>query len=1161
MKKLNLNFLSLIFLFSLFFLLCSWQWFDKGSQGLIAEKSKKYCFTDQGELVYPSIDFGHLYVCLNPGKIKDAFLKKFPELHLAENAQKNFRKEGAEVFSIKEEKALNRAAAMQILEKIRADENVKSVYPCFLIKGQMASTDNVLIINASPEKDVLKEIEEKLASFQGVIRDTIYLGPTISYMVDLPKAQNVFQIANSFDSQQGINYAQPNFIFTGKNHFVPSDLHFADQWYLDQESDADIDAPEAWDCTRASANEVVALIDATGFKLTHDELERKMVSPYCAVNDNNEPIVQNSLERHGTLCAGVAAATSNNEKGVASIGFHSRLMPIRIGYDFVGNQFTTSSEIILRAAQHILQSDQQIVAVSNSFGLGVWANTDPIRQVYESMRTQCRSGLGAVVLASTGDDTLVSQAQYPCFFPNVIGVGASDQYDNRAVFSNYGDSCDLVAPGVDIYSTDYSNHYEYFSGTSAACPMAAGVVSLIASIYPDWTSDQLAERLCRSCDKVGSYTFMNMQAYPFGTWNNEMGYGRINAFQAVGASSAGLEMPSNFEAVAIANNASLRWKPPLNFENFEHWLKFHDNTFENAFASHDGGQGLAQAFVLDSVPAILKTVRFFVSNLENYYQPLDVYILNDDGSHVIAGPFIQNGICEDWLSIDVGSILLTNPGFMVAAYTTLTDGPYIGVDNSQYIENLYFGNHIDGFTELGLWGHYYVGSFEALVEYQVGAKAGTSEVIKPGRGNVSKSQIDGVELKDKAEMPRLGNRGGVRNNFMGYNIYRDGVKLNQDIFTDTCYGDYLLNTGTYNYAISAVYEEGESELSQMQEVEIFNELLRPPGNFIVTNTHQDVSLSWEVPGNGGGFSELIRYDDDLYTGTYKYLQHAMSIHFTPKATCKLLQLQFFTLTEFGENNFNAMVFNWDEGTPGNDILFESSCIASNSAWTVLDLISLNINIDGEFLVGFNAINSKTTLAFDENINNGRAWDYGLVSAEWTPWNEAYLIRALVQYNDGALEALGLNTKNSDSNDWPGKLLGYNIYRDGLPYCFTENTFYEDVLPAPGTYAYKIRARYDEGESASVGPVSVTWNSGFGIDENELSQNISLAPNPAKDQVFISSPEIINEIRVYNLQFQLVKQESIQKENFKVNVGQLKPGIYFINFYSAKSLAVKKFVVN
>ncbi|HEX8532156.1 MAG TPA: GEVED domain-containing protein, partial [Cytophagales bacterium] len=96
----------------------------------------------------------------------------------------------------------------------------------------------------------------------------------------------------------------------------------------------------------------------------------------------------------------------------------------------------------------------------------------------------------------------------------------------------------VVAPGVSTYTTDRSGtdgydagNYTYFSGTSAACPVAAGVVGLMGSVNPSLSGSALLTNLLQSTDKAGGYTYTS--GYLYGTWNVEMGYGRVNAFKAV----------------------------------------------------------------------------------------------------------------------------------------------------------------------------------------------------------------------------------------------------------------------------------------------------------------------------------------------------------------------------------------------------------------------------------------------------------------------------------------------------------------------------------------------------------------------------------------------------------------------------------------------------
>ncbi len=111
--------------------------------------------------------------------------------------------------------------------------------------------------------------------------------------------------------------------------------------------------------------------------------------------------------------------------------------------------------------------------------------------------------------------------------------------------SAYGDELDLVAPGSSVYTLDLTGNkgynkesgqagdfYDDFGGTSAACPFVAGVAALVYSYYPGITGDEVRERICRTATKLPYYQFTEDKEY--GSWNNEVGYGMVNADRALG---------------------------------------------------------------------------------------------------------------------------------------------------------------------------------------------------------------------------------------------------------------------------------------------------------------------------------------------------------------------------------------------------------------------------------------------------------------------------------------------------------------------------------------------------------------------------------------------------------------------------------------------------
>ena len=162
--------------------------------------------------------------------------------------------------------------------------------------------------------------------------------------------------------------------------------------------------------------------------------------------------------------------------------------------------------------------------------------------------TNGRGGLGTIVVFASGNGS-DNSIFYPSNNPNVIAVGATNRLDNRASFSNYGPGLDVVAPGVEIYTTDRQgiagsntnsgaagDYHPNFTGTSASAPQIAGIAALILSMNPTLTNQQVRNLIESTTDRVGPYTYtLGAGEQPTLMWNNQMGYGRVNALNAMKA--------------------------------------------------------------------------------------------------------------------------------------------------------------------------------------------------------------------------------------------------------------------------------------------------------------------------------------------------------------------------------------------------------------------------------------------------------------------------------------------------------------------------------------------------------------------------------------------------------------------------------------------------
>ena len=105
---------------------------------------------------------------------------------------------------------------------------------------------------------------------------------------------------------------------------------------------------------------------------------------------------------------------------------------------------------------------------------------------------------GVVMAVAAGNESVSACTKSPASTPAAITVAASDSYDYRASFSNYGSCVDVFAPGVSIRSTLIGGGNGTKDGTSMASPHVAGAAAVIWSLNPSYTSSQVSSALISS---------------------------------------------------------------------------------------------------------------------------------------------------------------------------------------------------------------------------------------------------------------------------------------------------------------------------------------------------------------------------------------------------------------------------------------------------------------------------------------------------------------------------------------------------------------------------------------------------------------------------------------------------------------------------------------
>jgi len=322
----------------------------------------------------------------------------------------------------------------------------------------------------------------------------------------------------------------------------PNDIRFIEQWAFGKVSAGGVGLSEAWEVAeafRGSENVLIGLLD-DGFETSHPELLGKTVFPWDEL-DRDQDVTPNVLDTHGTHCAGLIGANTNNEKGIAGAAWNCRLVPIRV-CESVGDVAITRPNALRDALSRCIAhaaNGLRVVSISVAFSP---TEAESARDVIErAAQSQILIVAAAGNSAHLGFTDVVSPAKSS----NVIAVGAVDRSGKRWEFSNYGpdDELDLMAPSGgmaplgDILTLDLvggngkssDDYYTQFNGTSAAAPIVASVAALIYSLKPDLTASEVKQCLLESTTPWND----PMEHADHRGYNRRYGFGIVNAFLAL----------------------------------------------------------------------------------------------------------------------------------------------------------------------------------------------------------------------------------------------------------------------------------------------------------------------------------------------------------------------------------------------------------------------------------------------------------------------------------------------------------------------------------------------------------------------------------------------------------------------------------------------------
>lgn len=399
------------------------------------------------------------------------------------------------------------------------------------------------------------EIDDFISNYE---LEVVWIDEMDHYDCQLSEGADPIYSVQDFLDDKLVEFALPNII--GEYFNTPNDSYYSNQWYHYNSSNPahDINSSFAWDCETGESDIVIAILDA-GVDISHNDINGNVwVNPgedidqdesvwdtgdINGVDDDGNGFVDDlvgwdwqnedntvvDVSHHGTNVTGILGAETNNNTGIAGVagGWNpspgSKLMICQIG-----DEYGPSSEAVRKGILYAASSGADVIQMS--FGLG------DRNILIQRALWRAYTAYGCIIVCASGNSG--SSVEFPASNEYVIGVGATDDDDYRWSNSNFGTGLFMVAPGIDMYTTYNNNSYGNNTGTSFSAPLVSGVAALLLSYNSSYTNNDVKRILARSCEKIRPNNYPYNVSETYGSWNSQVGYGRLDAYITIAAPNA-----------------------------------------------------------------------------------------------------------------------------------------------------------------------------------------------------------------------------------------------------------------------------------------------------------------------------------------------------------------------------------------------------------------------------------------------------------------------------------------------------------------------------------------------------------------------------------------------------------------------------------------------
>ncbi|MCB2211073.1 T9SS type A sorting domain-containing protein [bacterium] len=514
------------------------------------------------------------------------------------------------------------------------------------------------------------------------------------------------------------------------------------------------------------------------------------------------------------------------------------------------------------------------------------------------------------------------------------------------------------------------------------------------------------------------------------------------------------------------------------YEYDQEFLGYHDGSLETAWTSlaAPGNAWAVHMMVDNEVTLDAVSVYTHAAMGNSGWVPMeDVQLMvldSSGGSEPGAVLYTSDPLSGDpdgWVTVDVSAENFTfTDDFWVAVVFTASGAPFIGCDSTNPVTGVQY----QAMPPYTAWAEMLGFGCNLAIQALVSSNDQVSLLAPESGANTDPVQaVENVMQWDAPEgmsapmgIPAAwDSQSNELDEFITYKVYRDGNEIAQT--TDDTYTDYLSAEGTYQYEVTALHDNDESDPTVADAYWTGN--IAPAINpaVVVNQGTGEATVSWEAPEWGNPAVVMGEFEEPAASQWY-WQGGTFCMKFTPTELCRLIAVRMHLV---GAAEFGVRLFDVENGWP-NDMILDMVHGEHEPGWVEINLEDQFLFFDEPFVAGFLDMNSMNRITYNDAVG---ANSFLLnPSGNWGNFNGgelALFIEAVVEYPNGTQATLGGGNEIDD-------LAGFEIFRDGsLAGQVGPNAReFTDALPASGDYEYTIVAHYDEGVAPASEPAVGSW---------------------------------------------------------------------------------------